>query len=145
MDAVCCSVCGSCCQQPFLHEGTFSVVSCVECGHLYTSPLPEEESFLTHYAASGDWIKATSITEESGADSRFHQYSEALCRIVPKGGKIIEVGCSKGRLLYLLQQQGFDCYGVDLVAMQRSHLNYSALIGYPTLLMPRLYPFKQTP
>lgn len=80
---------------------------------MYTSPLPEAEKFATHYAASSDWIKTTSITTYSGSDGRFHQYSKAIEQIIPKSGKVVEIGCSKGRLLFYLQQRGFDCYGIE--------------------------------
>jgi SAM-dependent methyltransferase len=75
--------------------------------------LPESETIAARYTASGGWIKSTNIVERSQADGRFYQYAKALEQIIPRGSKILEIGCSKGRLLYLLQQRGFDCFGVE--------------------------------
>jgi len=113
MRSVCCSVCGSCHSRRYLEEGNFTVVTCMECGHLYTAPLPEDEMVAASYMASGNWIKPTDMAVRSGADSRFLQYAVALERIIPPKAKVIEIGCSKGRFLYLLQQHGFECYGVE--------------------------------
>jgi|WetSurMetagenome_2_1015567.scaffolds.fasta_scaffold316675_2 SAM-dependent methyltransferase len=113
MGSVCCSVCGSCCSKPYLEEGNFTVVRCRECGHLYTSPLPDTVTVAECYTASGNWIKPTDIAVPSGADNRFLQYAVTLERTIAPKAKIIEIGCSKGRFLHLLQQRGFDCYGVE--------------------------------
>lgn len=32
---------------------------------------------------------------------------------MPKGSKVLEVGCGGGELLALMSQKGFDCYGVE--------------------------------
>lgn len=113
MGLVCCSVCGSCNSKPYLGEGNFTVVACLECGHLYTSPLPDADTIASSYEESGDWIKPTDIAVRSGADSRFSRYAAELESILAPKARIIEIGCSKGRLLHLLQQRGFDCYGVE--------------------------------
>ncbi len=113
MRPVCCSVCGSCCSKRYLEEDIFTVVACLECGHLYTSPLPDADTVAASYTASGDWIKPTDLSIRSGADSRFLQYAAALEKILAPKGKVLEIGCSKGRFLHLLQQRGFECYGVE--------------------------------
>jgi SAM-dependent methyltransferase len=113
MRSVCCSVCGSCDSRLYLQEDNFTVVTCIKCGHLYTSPLLEAETVAESYAASGDWIKPTDMTAHSGADGRFQQYAVTLERIISPKAKVIEIGCSKGRFLYLLQQHGFECYGIE--------------------------------
>jgi 2-polyprenyl-3-methyl-5-hydroxy-6-metoxy-1,4-benzoquinol methylase len=113
MRTVCCSACGSCRQKVYLQEGRFTVVTCLECGHLYTSPLAETAVFAASYEASGDWIKQADVAAYSGADGRFQRYTATLERLVPPKARILEIGCSKGRFLYQLQQHGFDCYGVE--------------------------------
>lgn len=113
MGSVCCSVCGSCHQKHYLEEGLFTVVTCSECGHLYTSPLPDAETIAASYTESANWIKPTDMAVRSGADSRFLKYAAAIERILAPKAKIIEIGCSKGRFLHLLQQRGFECYGVE--------------------------------
>ena len=41
------------------------------------------------------------------------RYAAKLERLIPPQAKVVEIGCSKGRFLYLMQQRGFDCYGVE--------------------------------
>lgn len=116
MHQVCCSVCGSCNCKFYLEEDKFTVVTCKECGHLYTLSIPDVSVVAANYAVSGDWIKAKN-DEHSGSDKRFQQYAEALSMIFydrVHQTKVIDIGCSKGRFLHLLQQRGFDCWGVEL-------------------------------
>lgn len=113
MRTVCCAVCGSCQSERYLEEGNFTVVTCTACGHLYTSPLLEAEAVAAIYSASADWIKTTGTAIHSGAENRFQEYALALETLIPPKAKVIEIGCSKGRFLWLLQQRGFDCYGVE--------------------------------
>ena len=102
MRSVPCSVCGSTRQKYFLNENECTMVTCVECDHLHTSPLPELDFSAAKYEASGNWIKVTDITEPSGADTRLRLYAETLGQILPPRATVVEVGCSKGRFLYLL-------------------------------------------
>lgn len=113
MRDVCCTVCGSVRPKLYMKENLFTVVSCAECRHLYTSPLAESEAIAAAYADSGDWIKKTDIEERSGADHRYLKYITAIKKLVPSGSSVIDIGCSKGRFIYSLQQQGYDCYGVE--------------------------------
>ena len=113
MGAVCCSVCGSCHSKPYLEEHGFTVVTCLQCGHLFTTPVPDEDAVAASYASSGDWIKPTDIGVHSGADHRFLKYAAALERILAPNAAVVEIGCSKGRFLHLLQQRGYDCYGIE--------------------------------
>jgi SAM-dependent methyltransferase len=108
-----CTVCGSHQQRSYLPEGEFTVVACVECGHLYTSPLFSDQEYVTRYQASGDWIKPTDFQAPSGSDKRFEAYAAELAGLIEPGALILEVGCSKGRFLGLMKQRGFDCYGVE--------------------------------
>jgi SAM-dependent methyltransferase len=85
----------------------------MECGHLYTSTLLETELVEEAYSASGDWIKQTDISAHSGADIRYRRYISSLQEIIAPGARVIDIGCSKGRFLYQLQQHGFDCYGIE--------------------------------
>jgi SAM-dependent methyltransferase len=113
MRTVCCSVCGSERQKFFLQEDRFTVVRCMDCGHLYTSPLPEAAQVEEAYSASGDWIKQADIAVSSGADQRYQRYISAIGGILPPGARVLDIGCSKGRFIYQLQQRGYDCYGVE--------------------------------
>lgn len=113
MKQVDCSVCGSSEQLDYLYEGAFRVVKCKRCDHLYTSPIFDEEAYSLDYESSGDWIKATQAGKPSGSSQRFKAYADELVNLLPSGGKILEIGCSKGHFLWLMEQRGFECYGIE--------------------------------
>lgn len=47
-------------------------------------------------------------------DKRDTAVLQVLRECLPRGSRILDVGCGEGRLLALLQKEGFEAYGIDL-------------------------------
>jgi 2-polyprenyl-3-methyl-5-hydroxy-6-metoxy-1,4-benzoquinol methylase/Zn ribbon nucleic-acid-binding protein len=113
MRTVYCSACGSIQQRHFLSEGEYNVVTCVECGHLYTSPLRNAATNNALYQSSSNWIKSSSFDIPSVIKNRVEQYARELEHLLEPGGQILEIGCSKGHFLKLMQKRGFEVWGIE--------------------------------
>lgn len=52
------------------------------------------------------------VIEKQRVNSLFF---ERICNVlmIPRGSKILEVGCGGGELLALMSRAGFDCYGIE--------------------------------
>lgn len=92
------------------------VVVCPRCGLGWIDPTPSPEQIATFYppAYYGDsGSKFAGPLERlvrllAGRQARF------LARRMPRGGRVLDVGCGRGTLLHRLTDAGFDTYGVEM-------------------------------
>ena len=126
MNTVLCALCGS--EQYFhLFRGKdrdwdtgdeFNVVRCKKCGLVYTNPRPDKEEIKKYYP-SENWSRAQNkVNVEDAVISGAHWSVAIAERVEPIlklgiNGKILDIGCGDGLLLYYLKQYGWDCYGVE--------------------------------
>lgn len=92
-------------------EDMFDIVSCKHCNLVYVNPRQ-------------NWGKKRLILESMIADTSFHDKSdrdkyiyESILNYVEtyqKPSRILDVGCSTGRLLSEAKKRGWDVYGVEL-------------------------------
>lgn len=115
-----CIVCGSTQAAEWLAvEGVVSpVVKCPQCGLAWLDPPPspaEVAAFYPpeYYGAEGqkfsgllEWL----VRLLAARQARF------LARRVPRGGRVLDVGCGRGTLLGALADAGFEAHGVELDA-----------------------------
>ncbi|MHC4551054.1 MAG: class I SAM-dependent methyltransferase [Planctomycetota bacterium] len=93
-------------------------MKCPECTFVYAHPLPTEEELLEYY---GKHVPA-GFKPHRGLIRRFKYYSliRSIRKQFPrsKGIRLLEIGCSQGRLLSTLQlHRRFDSTGVDLTEL----------------------------
>jgi 2-polyprenyl-3-methyl-5-hydroxy-6-metoxy-1,4-benzoquinol methylase len=106
-----CSVCESRDQKPFIKEDNIQVVTCRNCGHLYTGEVPETRA--TSYYISSNWIKQPDPALPSSADHRYITYARELTHLITEPGKILDIGCANGRFLFLMAERGWLVHGVE--------------------------------
>ena len=96
----------------------FNVVKCKKCGLVYVNPRPDKEEIKKYYP-SENWSRARSrINVEDAVISGAHWSIAVTERVEPilkfkKKGKILDIGCGDGLLLYYLKHLGWDCYGIE--------------------------------
>jgi len=90
----------------FVSDIEFNVVRCRNCGLAFVNPRPSMTSFESFYLPR--------FYEERGCDWRSVRYKkEARYLADLKPGRVLDIGCAGGVFLKLLQDQGWEVYGMD--------------------------------
>jgi SAM-dependent methyltransferase len=85
-----------------------NIVQCKACGLFFVNPLPdikELKQLYANYEIISQW--------DDGSDFFNHQVILAITRLTPTGGRVLEIGCSYGKILADLHQKGFQAMGVE--------------------------------
>jgi SAM-dependent methyltransferase len=119
-----CAVCGSdhkrrLFEQKFstvcLLEG-YTVAVCEQCGFAFADGIPEQEAFDAYYRDLSKFEYQHRGGRESANDeSRLREVARTLGQLIPdKSARVLEIGCSTGRLLALLKESGYkNVWGID--------------------------------
>lgn len=96
----------------------FTFVQCPECGLIYLSPRPFEDTIQEYYLP--DYHPFASAIEDDPSRisrllRRYDQYKRyrAVARHAQTPGNILDIGCSTGLFLHSIQQHGWAAYGVE--------------------------------
>lgn len=119
-----CSVCGSNAKKPLFQQRFstmllvqgYTVVVCASCGFAYADDIPEQEAFDAYYRDLSKYEYEHQGGKESEHDeARLRETAEVLSKSIPSPqSRILEIGCSTGRLLAFLKECGFpNVWGVD--------------------------------
>ena len=116
-----CPICGGNARSVLFHQiftafsgksllSGYDVVTCSQCGCGYADGIPSQSDFDTYYRELSKYEYQHRGGAESAEDlSRFRTITDALAPFVPSPqARILEVGCSTGRLLALLKESGFS-------------------------------------
>jgi SAM-dependent methyltransferase len=99
-------------QRVFLNR-QWSLARCGSCRQHFTSPTPNESDLNSFYA--GDYhaeLRCAGGTE-AVFGAKYQRYAEMLARHLSRG-RVIDVGCSTGLLVRVLQDRGYDPEGIEL-------------------------------
>lgn len=95
--------------------GYFSVTRCKECDFVYTNPQPEEkelkELYSTEYYGE-EHQRFWPVIEKTITFFRERRIKEI--EKFKRKGRILDIGCGRGRMLYLLNKRGWETYGAEL-------------------------------
>lgn len=103
----------------------FRIVACTACGDAYLSPRPRIETLGQFYPA-GYWYTETEQPRGLAArikalEARYRRallMSEVrrLTRLVPPGGRLLDVGCGSGDIVKLAAESGLVASGLEFSA-----------------------------
>jgi 2-polyprenyl-3-methyl-5-hydroxy-6-metoxy-1,4-benzoquinol methylase len=137
-----CTICGSVTLTPLLTvrsnadgplSGEYLINHCTQCSAGFTSPLPPDSELAKHYqhgvyAKSGGRLNLLlDLLLSTLADQRFRE----IGRFYNAPGRLLDVGCGKGRFLSRARKYGWDAQGTDtapgqvLAARERYNLRVS--------------------
>jgi len=92
------------------------VVVCEDCGFSFADNIPGQEAFDAYYRDLSKYEYQHRDGRESANDeSRLRDAAQTLSEVIPdKSTRILEIGCSTGRLLGLLKERGYqNVWGLD--------------------------------
>jgi 2-polyprenyl-3-methyl-5-hydroxy-6-metoxy-1,4-benzoquinol methylase len=100
----------------------YPLVRCIHCGLVFQERRPSqadlEEAQRTAYGRPGhrfNWWIETGIRLFRTARVRL------ATRLVPPGGRILDVGCGRGLFLHMLKQRGYEVQGTELSPAMAGH------------------------
>jgi 2-polyprenyl-3-methyl-5-hydroxy-6-metoxy-1,4-benzoquinol methylase len=104
-------------------QGGYDVVSCTRCGAGYADVAVGQEVYDRYYAERAKYAADAATLANTGdaarADppwvtARFDATAARIARLVPPGGRVLDVGCATGSLLAALRRRGVrDVRGLD--------------------------------
>lgn len=126
MQWVKCNLCGADDYTVLYKKGRFNMpvrnVICRRCGLVYINPRMSEEDYKKFYSSSKYrkiYNKREKPTAQYGEEGRpaiertFNYLHEKLMQLGIKKGKVLDVGCNTGYLLYLFKKKGWECFGIE--------------------------------
>lgn len=111
----------SVCKKPdhsrlLIRKDGYDLYKCSECQHIFVWPIPTIETLKRVYSFANSYqVQGRAIYDENTAVLEKNRESlkqiEKFCR---RRGRLLDIGCSSGRLLWLAKQNGWSVYGVEL-------------------------------
>ena len=97
----------------------FKFVKCKQCGLLHVNPQlrPEVQDDIYKSSRTAEqWIKIQSNETEKNwnAEKKYLPALRELAKVYPKGGRLLDVGCSIGQFLNLAKDFGWQGEGIEL-------------------------------
>jgi dolichol-phosphate mannosyltransferase len=124
------------------HASHGRIVQCLSCGLVYTNPQLAPRDVLSFYTQVEDKTYLENI------DARIETFKynlRAITGLLPKGGRMLEVGSYCGMFLKIARQQGFDVLGVEpsqwASSYARDTLQIPTVTGSIESLPPDTKPF----
>jgi ubiquinone/menaquinone biosynthesis C-methylase UbiE len=99
---------------PKLQTGiTTSVIKCVDCGLIYSNPLPIPANVQDHYGVPPEdyWQESYFSVDENYFESQIVTAQKLLCN-KPRA-KALDIGAGLGKCMLALEKAGFEAFGLE--------------------------------
>ncbi len=113
----------------------FRLGECTDCGHVFVNPRPRLEDLGRFYPAAYWHTEASTGTPGlSGAvrslEARYRRSLLAedvrrVLRLIPTGGRLLDVGCGSGDILAMASELGIEVTGVEFAPEAVAHARES--------------------
>lgn len=109
-------------------KNTFKIVSCKNCGLVFMNPRPKTRELEKFYAKN--YYYDDNFFDSKNYLKALNLFSEIKKNL--KKGSLLDIGCSKGFLLFFAKKSGFKPYGVEPSkdAINYAKKNYNIKIDY---------------
>lgn len=145
-----CYLCGADQEQELFRKQGLRFVRCTRCGLAYMNPRPNRQALERLYAyesqANDAWVDVLlSDAEEEFQNRDFGELLDAVAQHRTGGGRLLDIGCSIGRLLNVARDRGYDVLGLELgeraaeIARQRYQLEVHSTTLEEAALAPESF------
>lgn len=100
--------------RPFIREGEWQYLRCLNCGLIFLERQPSKEFLHSHYQ---DYLPADSHGIESWRKLMaqvFAKSSRLIQEVIPTPGRLLDVGCGYGFFLEEMAQRGWQVEGIEI-------------------------------
>lgn len=115
-----CPVCDADSYDPLFVKQGFDFVRCRNCRLVYVTPRLLESATLAYYGDAADqqsmtdWLNVlANPVNQSWQIPYFQGAVDILAKLIPPGGRILDIGCSIGLFMEIAQKSGFECVGLE--------------------------------
>lgn len=120
-ETVACASCGERSHRTLYEAPSYAMVSCSGCGLCYQSPRVTEAFMRQHYQEEykrvGEYAFSPDYDPDRLPAKRRQEYLDTIRYaegFLPAPGRLLEIGCFDGALLYLARQRGWNVAGVEI-------------------------------
>lgn len=92
---------------------TFSLAGCRECGMVFLDPRPSSDEMLDYYPKGYCWQERDGRLETAYRELILRAEIGLLSFMLPKTGRLLDVGCGSGDYLCFFRGRGWEVYGVE--------------------------------
>lgn len=110
--AVCCS-CGSSEYRLVVSGPTVPIVECLECGLMRQGFLKVTPRSIVSFAGGEDRLFRQREEKEKLQVRDFLKIMPRIENLLPDKGRLLEIGCAMGKLLFEVQKRGWDVTGIE--------------------------------
>jgi len=113
-----CPVCKQADHSSFLMcKDGYDLYNCAECQHIFVWPIPTIEALKSVYSFANSYqVQGRTIYDENTVIcEKMHESLKQIESFCPRRGRLLDVGCSSGKFLWLAKQHGWSSVcGVEL-------------------------------
>jgi 2-polyprenyl-3-methyl-5-hydroxy-6-metoxy-1,4-benzoquinol methylase len=109
------------CKQPdhstfFMRKDGYDLYKCTECQHIFVWPIPSIEALKRIYSFANSYqVQDRRIFDENTDFSeKMRESLKQIEKFCPRRGRLLDVGCSSGKLLWLARRNRWSVCGVEL-------------------------------
>ena len=98
-----------------MRKESFDLFKCAECQHIFVWPIPALEALKHVYSFANSYqVQDRVIYDENTVVGEKTRESLKQIERFSRFGRLLDVGCSSGKLLWLAKRHGWSVYGVEL-------------------------------
>lgn len=98
-------------------KGEFDIATCANCGLFFLNPMPSEHYLTSLYPKTYYSYQDFYEKKHSFIKNLYKKYVINIRTLDPHfdvPGKVLDIGCGSGKFLYLMKQQNWQVYGVEV-------------------------------
>ncbi|HTF87827.1 MAG TPA: class I SAM-dependent methyltransferase [Planctomycetota bacterium] len=123
-----CPLCGSRARRELRRDGAHTLVRCEGCELCYVTPRREAALLLSEVYDASYWrspaARERGYSDYAGEEAlylrTFRRRFDQLAPQLPRGGRALDVGCAAGFSMRVLEERGFEVFGIEPSAAIRA-------------------------